>query len=146
MTDTSSLSHLIERLERATTADRELDGEIASVLALHPKDWQRDVKSASASLWFKGLHNWRAPDYTSSIDAAMTLLPDGVYWMAACGKRSVNEPLGACALYHPGVDQPFVQVEGHTVAIALCIAALKARLSTMTNEQDDARATRDGAD
>lgn len=162
MTDTSSLSHLIERLERATGPDRETD--LAIQLAIEPDgdiaglmQFRRGFDGKPGMAW--DIHHggsvcfekrddggrcfynggYPLPKYSSSIDAAMTLLPDGVYWMAAYGKRSVNEPLGACALYHPGVDNPFVQVEGRTVAIAFCITALKAQLSTRTNEQDDAR-------
>ena len=140
MTDTSSLIHLIERLEKATGPDRELDGEIASVLALHPKYWQRGVKSASADgLWFKGLHNWRAPDYTSSIDAAMTLVPEGM----VCGFSGPTRKssgvghegmfFGTCGSFPD--DGFHIAVIATTPAVALCIAALKAQA-----------ATRDGAD
>ncbi len=116
MTDTSSLSHLIERLEKATGPDRELDAsinlEVFSQIALPD-----------------------APQYTSSIDAAMTLVPEGMEkdFTDLYGVARVSVGINA----NPG---PFYGThEGGSLAIALCIAALKAQLSTRTNEQDDAR-------
>lgn len=144
------VASLIERLEKATGPDRELDlaiqvalepdGNIAHVTLEYPRGlnhqegyaWDIYQKSVIYEKWTVDGRcpvngGYPLPEYTSSIDSAVTLLPDNVYWMAAYGKRSPEEPLGACAIYHPGVDKPFIQVEGHTVAIALCIAALRAR-------------------
>ena len=110
------LKELIDLLERCAGPDRELDAsinlEVFSQIALPD-----------------------APQYTSSIDAAMTLVPDGMEkdFTDLYGIARVSVGINA----NPG---PFYGAhEGGSLAIALCIAALKAQLSTRTNEQDDAR-------
>jgi hypothetical protein len=54
------MNELIERLEKATGPDRDLDYDIANHISL---DADTD-----------------APPYTGSIDAALTLLPPGFWW------------------------------------------------------------------
>lgn len=140
MTDTSSLSHLIERLEKATAPDWRLSADIFREVGLPDTFFGSKVIS-----WFgdgpfgcntedgrRHLDCINAPPYTSSIDAAMTLKPGyhkyilGSEWCAVWqedGRYNDAERV-------PTRNRP---------AIALCIAALKAQLSTRTNEQDDAR-------
>lgn len=144
----SSLSDLIARLEKATGPDRELDAHIAASVGLpmtfcdfdagcyhgdcispgcgkplgltderrsYPSDWRDDD---------------RLPHYTSSIDAAMTLKPGyhkyilGSEWCAVWqedGRYNDAERV-------PTRNRP---------AIALCIAALKAQLSTRDDAERD---------
>lgn len=105
----ADLLALADRVEKLTGPDREVDHEIhAKVVAPHLYDH---------IMW---------PAYTASLDAAMTLVPEGIYWMAAYGKRTPQEPIGACALYRPGVDAPFIEVEANSVALALTAACLRA--------------------
>ncbi len=99
------LHDLVERLETATGPDRKIDAAICRLCV--PKKFG-----------FAKLRDW--PRYTASIDAAITLIPE---WLA----------------YQCGCDidlTPTARVFGHDVhteefaaspAIALCIAALKAR-------------------
>lgn len=138
MTDTSSLSHLIERLERATGRDEQLDYEILCI-----KD-PRAIRSGP----LRG-----DPKYTSSIDAAMTLAPKG--WCCGFengGRFDCNPNSEAwCWPFNSDFEPDWQNGdEGYrsapdgyrgvgTPAVAMCIAALKAQLSTRTNEQDDAR-------
>lgn len=158
MTDTSSLSHLIERLERATGPDRETD--LAIQLAIEPDgdiaglmQFRRGFDGKPGMAW--DIHHggsvcfekrddggrcfynggYPLPKYSSSIDAAMTLVPEGMEkdFTDLYGVARVSVGINA----NPG---PFYGThEGGSLAIALCIAALKAQLSTRTNEQDDAR-------
>jgi len=115
MTD---LKGLIERLEAAPEGNRELDAELYTAL------WPQGVYEAphTAEDCFE-----RTPPYTTSLDAALTLIdkekfpilvlqgmgPAGFY--ARVGMRDVS----VAALYGEGVAP--------TPALALCIAALKAR-------------------
>lgn len=108
------MDHLIKRLENASGPDGELDEAIACAIApAHPKHG-------------KPVGMLYAPAYTSSIDAAQTLVP----------------PEGNCHGFDISPDEAEAYVsrnnvkEGHwyesgyhptSPAIALCIAALKAR-------------------
>lgn len=70
------------------------------------------------------------PRYTSSMDAAVKLIPDGMFWIAGYGRTRPDEPLAGAAVCKPD-DQinPVGEAEGDHLAICLCIAALEARLS-----------------
>lgn len=103
MTATSMTSDLIERLERATAGNRELDKLIAEFVG----------------------HTFGVPEYTTSIDAALTLV-DG-FW--AVGKQEF-EPFARILVPNEHGDfigQRNIEATGATPALALCIAALRAR-------------------
>lgn len=138
-------SPLIERLEKASGPDRELDcrvwllvgdalGEpfslrghapikpsevvngrwMGSAVEKYPNDMQGIARS------------WRVPCFTASLDAAMSLVPEGECW------RVEDHPLSG-----PGA---IVGDEADTIsccatpALALCAAALKAR-ATLTKDE-----------
>jgi len=141
MTDTSSLSHLIERLEKATGPDDSLDLEIAIACNIDIRrccGYGKPVSDDGFNIIGEeccGDPSMVPDQYTASIDAAMTLVPDGMEkdFTDLYGIARVSVGINA----NPG---PFYGAhEGGSLAIALCIAALKAQLSTRTNEQDDAR-------
>lgn len=88
---------LIARLEKLSGPDRELDALI----------WLRIPKIVT---------NDPVPAYTASIDAALTLVEEGSTW-----DLCFDEFMLACV--GPGDTAS----RGATPAIALCIAALKAR-------------------
>lgn len=70
------------------------------------------------------------PPYTVSIDAALTLVPEGWRWSLDWTQRPHYQDCGRADLYAPGsgIKPPDVcDVYAATPAIALCIAALKAR-------------------
>jgi len=101
MTD---LSSLIERIEKSEGADREIDRQIGLAVSVQP-----------------------APAYTASIDAAMTLVPEG--WSFEVRSSGTGDP-GQASVWNP------MRAPGHeeyrvsnfaTPALALCAAALKAR-------------------
>lgn len=136
---------LIERLEKATGRSRELDARIAATAGLpmtfcdfdtgcyhgdcnspgcgeplglsderksYPRDWRDDE---------------RLPHYTSSIDAALSLVPED-WFLDRLGDIAFGEP-GAIGIreyiaeLHNGADG--IEARGSTRAIALCIASLK---------------------
>lgn len=115
------------RIEQAEGPSRELDAEIAAAVRYFPKGvgfvWQADLKANSpevgrveccTSLGTGGPH-YEAPRYTSSIDAALTLVGDDCW-------RVEDHPLaGPCAVVG--------DCEGYarTPAMALCAAALRAK-------------------
>ena len=123
----SSLSDLIARLEKATGPDRELGNDVLLacgwVCEEHgnggPDTYLTWAPSPDDDDFLDGDH----PDPTSSIDAAMTLVPEGMEkdFTDLYGVARVSVGINA----NPG---PFYGThEGGSLAIALCIAALKAR-------------------
>ena len=118
MTDTSEL---IRRLEEATEGSRFLDGQIASYLGIFPD---------------MGYETWEAverdaPHYTTSIDAALTLVPEGLDGKDTCVlfERYANGK-GNCGIlpwWKRSRDDEVWSKEQATLPLALCIAALKAR-------------------
>ena len=126
----SDLDALIAKLEAATEGSRELNGEIW---------WVVDRRAAEVTYRNAALGNpiaipdkmpgglgrlvvtQYAPHYTTSIDAALTLVPDGLDEEI---KRARHRGWYV-ALWKPGrVGQIG---DSSTPALALCIAALKAR-------------------
>lgn len=119
------MNDLIEKLEAATEGSRELDADIAQHV-----DWPR-IRGAKrlpdrpdSSGYFEiSADTWQAvPRYTTSLDAALTLVPEG--WGCDLGIW----PSGNGARLTPGVNIfHAIYREAQTPALALCIAALKAR-------------------
>ncbi|MEH3121150.1 MAG: hypothetical protein PGN16_04085 [Sphingomonas phyllosphaerae] len=109
--DAAEIVRLAKKVEQATGPDRELDQAIWFALFGPDKDMHRIIARGSFN-------------YTASLDAAMTLVPDGLW------KRINVDPYGranirlgdACA------------VTAATPALALTAAALRARAAQHDNE------------
>jgi len=119
-----SIDELIERLEKATGASRELDGEIA---CLTDNAVQVEVTGLKDVL-FKpaSQHGTLRTDplpYTSSIDAALTLVPEGCAY-------ELRRPLGQCVGATVYGHNIHADADAATPALALCIAALRAQRAT----------------
>lgn len=149
------MKDLIARLEAATEGSRELDGDIW--LATDPEAAQGVMTSGVAF----GDRTWsaeddrkmcldrlrrNAPRFTTSLDAAVTLVPPGFAWkVGTChvsddawvvpdlncpvhGQRLRKqfEPLQRGSIWDMGID--IDQRPAGRPAIALCIAALTARM------------------
>lgn len=127
---------LIERLERADGPSRELDLEIGKYVP-EPRPFNLSLKQ---------LRNNRpaVPAFTASIDAALTLVPEGMSVDIHRGphdilsEATVTQPvkhfdeLGRrCTSFIPHTASCVSNstLQRQSAAIALCIAALKARLA-----------------
>jgi len=123
------MTDLLTRLEAAEEGSRELDAEIEiAVLPAYmvTKDAEGFVQinmhgTALTPVW-ADYNPHSAPHYTTSIDAALTLIPDGWrywhYWTGVYG----------AAVFPTRGGGPRIKVhDAATPALALCIAALKAR-------------------
>lgn len=117
---------LIAALEAATGPSRELD--VAIVYALYPDigPYAAHCAGDPPIFWFDPYYKQECPLFTASIDAALSLVPEG-WRVYALQQFTVDTAKWACGLdmrYGPG--QVLVR-EAPSPAIALCIAALKAR-------------------
>lgn len=110
---------LIEALEKAEGPGIVFDAEI--YCATHD-DCERDGRAVILRCSDTGHKKTKfaPPAYTSSIDAALTLVPDGYRWLVH-GSRHGGKP-GATM----GIGKHSFVSEHKFPAIALCIAALKA--------------------
>jgi hypothetical protein len=117
------MKDLIERLEKATGPDRVLDGAIFCACAPRMAEcWPH---------WSKQERLDMPAHYTSSVDAALTLVPEG-WGISQLEDERENEEdpdkITGCYVRLAGPSRcGFASTIHHTRAIALCIAALKAR-------------------
>lgn len=128
-----TLTELIERLEKADAGSRELDAAIHCAIwperITHPNlapgmtmrdygDERTNRQVASAEY----IHKDRgpAPHYTTSLDAALTLVPEGCHY--AVGIEADFTPFAVVSFGEKGFAQT-----AETEILALVIAALKAR-------------------
>jgi hypothetical protein len=113
MADT--LIELAGRCEKATGPDREIDADIADPLPvcanLNPRDTRGHVLE-------------HVPAYTASLDAAMTLVPEG--WHSSIFTTEGATLRGSAAVRDRDGGPSFTSSAG-TAALALCAAALRAR-------------------
>lgn len=120
-------SALIAALENAPRPERALDSLIA--LEIEPerfKDLKLDADSNLGIL--AGIFG--IAYYTASLDAALTLVPEGMWWLVGCGQINPTEPLYGAQIRRPGFStggEVVCETEHNHMAIALCLAALKAR-------------------
>lgn len=123
----SSLSDLIARVENASGPDRRLDFDLWATITNPDGFPALSEPEESRTGWFD---TWKDrggfPLYTASIDAALTLLPEG--FAAAVGTMAFkNCDRKPWATYWTPQGVPH-SVEAATPALAVVIAALKARL------------------
>lgn len=130
MTD---IEALIERVERASEPRRQLDADIARDMGRIPKD---AVLDSDGMAWHNRL-GYEVPNYTASIDAAMTLVPEGCGWLAGWGQTLPLEPMGGARITRNarfvGYDANYdvvAEAESATPALALVAASLRAKATT----------------
>lgn len=112
------LSELIEKLEGASEGSTELSWEIATrVVGLTSHEYPLWMRTDS----FDGKDGaiCPTPPYTTSIDAALSLVPEGCWWNAGCE----DDFTPVASVFGPGIH---LHEFGATPALALCIAALRA--------------------
>ena len=132
-----SLPDLIAALEAAGEGSPELDARIAVEIfetkysaedLVYAREIRKDDDCARGTYWVKsrsGASLRTAPAYTTSIDAAMTLVPAGPHVCWSIAKPTTLIPWGRVWLRETGdtLGESFAS----TYSLALCIAALKAR-------------------
>lgn len=119
---------LIAKLEAAEAGSRKLDHAIHAAVGSPGSDDPR---------YFAFLHGDYPPCYTTSLDAALTLVPEGLYWIVGHGKTSPNElPFGAIiSTSLPRHEERGTAEHNASAALALCIASLKAREADRLKEE-----------
>ena len=117
-----SRDDLIARLKAATGPDRELDARLCIALGL-----SRDNVMVGVGGWCINSETnpnpYKSPAYTASIDAALTLVPEGWLWRIM---PSDFDGWLAEVWTDDTLDCEF-GVRAKTPALAICIAALRAR-------------------
>jgi len=139
------LEKLAERVEGLSGPDREVDAAIALASGwrvCRGNWWTPDqasrAKKARRSIWSSG-SPVQLPAYTASLDAAMTLVPEGLglhinrYWTA-----SHDGPVWSCEISTGGLPnkprQVFDCYDAAGPAQALTAASLRARAASLTME------------
>lgn len=118
------IEEFISQLEKATGPDRALADEVLIACG-----WVADSNDeGEVTAWYdpNGIQHGPLdlPDPTGSIDAALTLVPEWHKWSVACGKRVQYVARVAPTKSNHGCSDGECD---STPAIALCIAALRAR-------------------
>lgn len=128
----SDLDELIQRLEKATAPSRELD----LAIAFHAGRIHASVGQFSSCCWSAGGDEviLTYPDgkqgaydgkevarYTASLDAALTLVPE------ECWAEGTLSSPATIEVHNQTIYQALGEGRAATPALALCIAALKAR-------------------
>ncbi len=124
------MTTLITQLENLKGPSREVDAEIAKAMGWKSFTWE--FAGRCGLTWYAPLNSVgrpQPPNYTGSIDAALTLMPKinrpNFPWLAI-KSNNPNNPIGCrCELWLDNVKN--YNGRGETLAIAICIAALKAR-------------------
>jgi len=105
------MDELTKKLEAATEGSRELDADI--YMATHGVS-EGSTKPATP------------PHFTTSIDAALTLVPEG--WIVHMELHPSPADEANISLHDGGDKTTLGQADFDQPALALCIAALKARM------------------
>lgn len=124
----SALLELATRCEAATGPDRELDAVIAATLRVGTEYGWADSYPAwkgrddGRVYLCKGGPSFPSPNYTASLDAAMTLVPEG-FQFGAGSRDASNRAWAWC-----GTDHEKAKIaNAGSPALAFCAAALRAR-------------------
>jgi hypothetical protein len=123
MTDRDTFLSIARWCEAAEGPDRELDAEIMRLFT-------NSVESDDGDWWY-GPHDEmprKVPAFTASIDAALTLVPEGWKWSL----HSADDHSVPCAYCVPNMGRlPWPEwvtdILATSPALALCAAALRAR-------------------
>ena len=133
-TTRAALLAIAERVEREAPSNQ-LDAEVWNTIGLtaaqerHCQNWCRNVGRTDLTR-FDFLRAW-APSYTSSIDAALKLVPSGSFFILTAS-RSRDEYQAAVML--AGSDARMLWHIAATPASALCAAALRAKAAATDGE------------
>lgn len=120
---------LIARLESATGPDRKLDDAILETVGLV---WREDF-----FVWSQTGARYRGQvNFTASLDAALALVPNGMAWSVTDRRAEGYGSPGSYASVWRMNQLVGRQCPHELPIIALCIAALRARLTMETPDAD----------
>lgn len=135
MTDRATLEALLARVLEGEGPDRELDAEIVAAFTPGVVSLGDEIPDEN---WCNRLYRWEpprvwrdswlyVPEYTASLDAALTLVPEGWSWYAEM--RHYLAPVGAAgSVWQAGQQRATFTADAATPARALIAACLKARI------------------
>lgn len=113
------MDDLIAKLEAATEGSRELDAEIENILA--------GGSDADLAYILEDIERTtRPPHYTTSLDAAATLIPEGSIW---CVQTDWSLPGRASISIDSHIRDVAVRADAATPALALTIACIRAMVA-----------------
>lgn len=128
------MNDLIKRLEEATEGSRALDALICVSEGYDewtPEKWAKALQDMGEG---SNACPVGCPPYTTSLDTAVTLVPEGIAWTVS---KLFNKRFWASCDDPENYDNSWaVSAEKPTPALAICIAALRARL-VMENSTPD---------
>lgn len=116
---------ILSRLEAATRGSRELDEAIATLLWGEPRPSGNPGEQRVLRWWSGGVGRTVAPEFTTSIDAAMMMLPDG-WRLNSLGDHGETWDVELAARHGREWRYGYAKTAAH----ALCIACLRARADT----------------
>jgi hypothetical protein len=135
---TSDLQSLLSRLETATEGSRELDAEIDAALRIGKPglpDWARtnfptwrarpDGRVECAHGDGTGSLHWESQPFTRSVDAALSLVPEGLMVSMTIGHGQAVANVKTGSILNPETRE--WPGYAKTPALALVVAALRAR-------------------
>lgn len=142
--DAAEIVRLAEMVEQATGPDRDLDAEIAVAVLGGHIDWRQSVgtmesypvRQFASSAHVAGHGCDPVLTYTASLDAAMTLVPNGVdasserFRLEEYTTNGVLAEHVRASAWVPGAKRAFAA----TPALALTAAALRARAAQHDRE------------
>lgn len=124
-----------KRLAEATGPDRDIDTALMEI-AGYTCDIIRDGIIGPEIIWRKrGITTGSPGRFTSSIDAALTLVPDGWFWF--CGHLDQTDRRFAATVEERAVvGAPYSRGVAPTAALAICLAAIRTRIAHLGTTGD----------
>ena len=138
MTERATLEALLARVQEGSGEDRELDVEIAKAFGWIDRynEWWPPEIVKLARKRKRAIYNYKMYSliqmrrYTASLDAALTLVPEGWSWHSAL--RTYLTPFRATgSVWQEGQQYALFNADAATPARALIVACLKARMEAL---------------
>ena len=131
MTAPQTITQLIEDLQAAEVGTRELDTGIAKTVGFYPEGIEDIGCYYDPASGCAGGDIYSPPDYTASIDAAMTTIPEGWEWVEGRIVRRGGDYVGAAHVLRELSQGTITKGWHKRHEIAICIASLYAILKEL---------------
>lgn len=139
---TEDIQRLVERIEAASGLDRELDREIMLAVGYRYEERNIGCRYEDGTVALDWVYvdpktdKWRSThplEFTSSIDAAMTLVQADWFWRVGHDGEGADPSLFRADIGEP-VSFGFVRAVAATPALAITAAALRSRITERQND------------